>query len=781
MPLKPLLAPSDFASVGPQALPVSQNVGNSHILAAISAAREELTAAGVPNQAASSSGAPQALHGVAEAILTQRGASRRDPWIGEVLSLIKTAHAAGVYDLPADPKAVAAAEGAIAQGWVGVLAAMLQVGAWELSGLPKLDAIPDWLWSDYSRWVFTGRPRFALSQSEAWTISQVERAREVAAWLARNVGSSVSRAAADALLGAGHGCGESTSCSAADREFAQARAKILTKLFGTDRETYSPSVRPRHGRRLRVGFVSTNFGPNPDLLRVVPSFEQINAEAFEVFLFPITGSDTPESTYCASRAATLQVLPAGTSARVAYLREAQLDAVIFVGELLGAPNELTEIAAHRVAPLQAVNAWSGATTGLPEIDLAICPFSETTSEPAAHFTERLGAVRGPAVTISAALADASASQVTRADLELPSGLPLLVATVDSGGADFKQLQAWAEILARAPDAHLAVAYLHSGETPLLGRFCAAVDRVVDAQHIARNRVRIFPAAVGQPQEARALIGLADLFLDAQSGTAASWTATEALRRGIPIVALAGDLSASAAVLRSMGLSQLVAVDFPAYIQIATGLLTDGESLNELKTQLAALVEAIPPFLDSLAASDAFGALIETAFDEVASLGHAEFRQQSEVVRCFGLDDLTEAVEVGLVAHAQGDLDTAAAQAAVALRSAPGDVRARQLYGVVLHAQGNLPRAIAYLMAAVQQSEATAATWYFLALALRDNGQASEAIQALETCIRLDHRHVDALLTILELAERVGATEIARDVLESLQLVAPEDPRVLAMS
>ncbi len=52
---------------------------------------------------------------------------------------------------------------------------------------------------------------------------------------------------------------------------------------------------------------------------------------------------------------------------------------------------------------------------------------------------------------------------------------------------------------------------------------------------------------------------------------------------------------------------------------------------------------------------------------------------------------------------------------------------------------------------------------------------------METCIRLDHRYVEALLTILELAEQVGATEMARDVLESLKLVAPDDARVLAMS
>jgi tetratricopeptide (TPR) repeat protein len=173
--------------------------------------------------------------------------------------------------------------------------------------------------------------------------------------------------------------------------------------------------------------------------------------------------------------------------------------------------------------------------------------------------------------------------------------------------------------------------------------------------------------------------------------------------------------------------------------------------------------------------------MESAFDELSSLGRAEFRRQDEPVRCFSVGDPTDPVEAGLAAHARGDVESAAMEASLALRSAPADTRVRHLQGLVLHAQGNPSRAVDYLLAAVQRPEATAAIWYSLALALRDNGQVGEAIQVLETCIRMDHRNVEALLTLLELAEAAGATEIARDVLECLQQVAPEDPRVVAMS
>lgn len=782
MPLPTLVAPLECSRTLTRKNPAGSDEPAA-ISAAVLAVRDELTAASLLNAVASSEGLKCALLALARLVLSHPHANRRDAWVSDVLAVIKETGLAGVHDLPADPTTVTSAKQAFDAGWVGVLAGMLQVGAWEIAATPKLDTVPDWLCADYTRWMFNAQPRFALTRADRSLASQVKRAREIEAWLARNVGSLTTRAAAEALLGRENIIDAGAGASAGWRELAQARGKILTKLCGTDRATYEPIVQPRHGRRLRLGFVSNNFGPSPDLLRTFPYFEQINPAAFEVFLFPLVVSDSAEATYCTGtgRVAETHLLPSGTAARVALLREAQLDALVFVGDLLGEPNELTEIALHRVAPLQVVNAWAGATSGLPEIDLAVSAAAELNEQPVASFTERVGVLRGPAVNVSAALATMDAPHLTRADVGLPQETPLMVACVDVGGASNAQLQAWAQMLSLNPGAHLAIAFLYEGETSLLSRFCSAIDRVFAVQNVGRDRVHIFPASPTRPREARGLIALGDIFVDANAGPAASWACVEALRLGIPTIALETEVSASSSLLKSLGLVDLVGADANDYVQIASGLMADPERLKSVKAELLARVEAVPAFLDSLAASDAFGALIEATFDELASLGHSEFRQQPEVVRCFGIDDLAEVIEVGLVAHAQGDLDTAASQAALALRSAPGDVRARQLYGIVLHAQGNLVRAIEYLLAAVQQSEATAATWYSLALALRDHGQTGEAIQALETCIRLDHRHVEALLAILELAEQVGATEIARDVLESLKLVAPDDSRVLAMS
>jgi len=778
---EPLVAPADNPRVSPA---LSSNEGRdpvARIDAALVAARNELAAAVVLNTAASSPGLRTALRELAQELILHPRTNRRDAWVPAVLALITAAQTAGAYDLPAKSDDVRAAHAGLAKGWAGLLACMFQVGAWEIAELPPLDRVPDWLWSEYTRWLCHRAPRFTHTCTEPLRV--VRHLRDLESWLSRNVGSSTVRAAVSASFQAD----EATAMGGdplAWRQQAELRGRILTRLHACDRSDYEPELYPRHGRRLRVAIVARSFGPSPELFAALPYFESLDATAFEILLLPLAASDSPEAAYCYRRASLNQVLPAGTAARVARLREGRFDVVVFVGDLGGEADELTQIALQRVAHLQVVCDRTGFTTGLSEIDLNISPAERLTETTSGAFTERVGFLRGPGLSFSFArnASGVSSSGLSRTDVGLPVAAPLFVACVDAGGPSSAVLEAWSQLLGVNPEVHLAVAFIHEGETSRMARLCSALDRALDRQGVDRSRLHVFPASPERPEEVRGLIALSDVYLDSNAGRMTIWTAAEALRAGVPTIALEGEgRVATAAMLRSLRLSDWVATDAAGYVRLASALMAQPEGRTAVREHLAMEIEAIPPFLDSLAASDAFGALLEAAFDELASLGRGEFRQLRDVVSCFAVDDLAETIDAGFASHAQGELDIAASQAMLALRSAPGDARARQLQGVVLHAKGNLMRAIEYLLAAVQQPGATAGMWYSLALALRDNGQTGEAVQALEACIRIDHRHVEALLTILELAERVGATEMARDVLESLQLVAPDDHRVLAMS
>lgn len=750
----------------------------ARIAAASSTLRAALATCAADNNGANQHEVRMALRSLAREVATASKPNRRDPWVAETLGFVTAALELGAHDVPAHGEDVAAARKSIDQSWSGLIAAMLLVPAWQLCAAPGFDDVPEWIWGEYAVWLFTSPLRFSNAATDVACDREAKRLRDLERLVSRNAGSASIRTAISGYLQVTRKL--SPTDLAGWRQQAESRGKILSRAHLRGRDDYDPVVAPRHGRRLRVGFVARDFGPSPATFSTLAAFEQLDAKAFDTFLFPFAASEAPEAAYCARRVRASQQLPEGTTERVTALRNAQLDVVVFVGDLATEWNDLTELALHRVAPLQVANHRSGLSTGLPEIDLYVSGAELAT----ATFTERLGILRGPAHSFAFAQtgAEAAPSPVARATIGLPEDRFLFVTLVDSAGVEQSRLETWAGILAQTPNGHLAIAFADEGSDASVARFCLAVDRALASHGVEQSRVTIFPTAVSRPHEGRALLSLGDVYLDAAIGPASNWAAAEALRGGVPVIAAVASADhAPASLLESIGLAELATADAASYAKLASALAADTTRRTALGERIRAALEATPAFLDTLAAGDAFGALIESAFDELASLGRPEFRRQTEAVRCFGIETFSESVDAGLAAHANGDIEGAAMEANLALRSAPSDTRVRYLQGLVLHAQGNTSRAVDYLLAAVQRSDATPAMWFSLAKALRDNRQPGEAIQVLETCIRLDGGNVEALFLLLELAEAAGATEIARDVLECLKLAAPEDPRVIALS
>jgi predicted O-linked N-acetylglucosamine transferase (SPINDLY family) len=235
------------------------------------------------------------------------------------------------------------------------------------------------------------------------------------------------------------------------------------------------------------------------------------------------------------------------------------------------------------------------------------------------------------------------------------------------------------------------------------------------------------------------------------------------------------------MLRALELPGLIAANESAYVAAAAAFAADSAARAGWRSQLRSALDAGPLFVDSLAAGDAFGALLEAAYDELAALDRPAFRAEPEPLRCFSAENLAEGLEAGFAAQAAGDTATAAFESQLALRADPAHPRVRYLRAHALVGEGKVSRAVDYLMAALPHFVGDKEFWFFLAQTLRQNRQAPEAIQALESCLRLDGQQVEPLLMMIELAEGVGAPDIAREALQCLQAIAPDDHRVLAMS
>ena len=661
------------------------------------------------------------------------------------------------------------------KGWANVFARMLLVPAWKSPPAPALNEVPDWMWSDYASWLFHTPLWFAQQgESDAFAAHLEKRAEELSRWVERNPASNSVRAAWQAyryqlrisVLKLG---GSSL------RKFAEAHARMLARMTMSGRAEPEVAAASRADRKLKVGVITVALDARMESLATLASFANLDPERFEVAVFLLSDEPSRERRFTEESGVTVSVLPSEMLQRIETLRGARLDCAIFGEALCGSFDELALLATRRVAPLQiATAAGNDVTSGFPQMDLFVT--SADAAELADQFTERLALVPGPVRTFHGDfLPSESGIEATRAALGLPEDAVVFVtgAAFDTISAETRSL--WARLVARTPNSYLLIQRLPGDRTDATG-FAASFDAVWEAEALAPERLVIAAGDMATVADAGRVLRLGDVCLDTiPSGDDGAML--EALRAGRPVVTLGGATlraQRGAALLRSLDLGELCATDANDYLARAERLAGDAEERANLQTKIEAVLGGLPRVLDSLAASDGLAAVLELAFDELVSIGAKEFRSSRTpivVKDCSLADTLRE----GQDALEAGDLVRAEGQAARVLGAAPNDIAARLLMGRALLRQNKNSRAVDYLLAAVQSGDAEAGTWFELAKALQANGQMQQALQALETGLRLDPANAEGWVMFVEAAERAGAIELGREALEQLKKCAPQHP------
>jgi protein O-GlcNAc transferase len=277
-----------------------------------------------------------------------------------------------------------------------------------------------------------------------------------------------------------------------------------------------------------------------------------------------------------------------------------------------------------------------------------------------------------------------------------------------------------------------------------------------------------------------LLSVGDIYLDTFPFGGVN-SIIDPLESGIPVIAWEGETFRSrmgAAMLRSMKLDELVVSDADSYHTLAVRLATDSAGRQELRERIKTTMARTPVFLDQLASSEALGSLLETVYDELVQKGREAFRRDRTPIIFPRVENPAEVLAEGSAHFTAGRLAEAAACAQRVLGCNPASPEARHLYGRVLAGYGRHERAVTYLLAAVQQAEGNAQLWFDLTQSLRSSGRNQDALKALETCLRVDGKHLEAWLLLLEIAEHAGHAEMIQDAIKTLKQIAPEDPRVM---
>ena len=365
--------------------------------------------------------------------------------------------------------------------------------------------------------------------------------------------------------------------------------------------------RPLSAGRLRVGYLSADLHDHATGILAVGLFEQHDRERFEVIAYS-TGPDDGSALRKRLVAAFDRFVDARGWPDAQLARRIAADGIDILVDLKGHTERApTGVMALRPAPIAVSYLGYPGTMGASFVDYLIGDRIVTPLAHANDYSETL--VQLPHSYQINDDRRAIAASPSRADLGLPDDAVVLCCFNNAYKINADVLDAWVEILRRAPK---AVAWMQT-------RGDAIELRARLLQEVAaRGGVepgRIVFADMRPHAEYLALYRCADLYLDTWPYNAHT-TASDALWAGCPVLTMAGETFAgrvAASLLTALGTTQGIVPDRANYIATAASLASDRGRLAQYRAQVGARLAARPPLFDTRRTTRA----IEAAYQAMA--------------------------------------------------------------------------------------------------------------------------------------------------------------------
>ena len=329
--------------------------------------------------------------------------------------------------------------------------------------------------------------------------------------------------------------------------------------------------RPHPGRdRIRVGFLS-HFFFNCTAGRYFASWiRNLDKSRFEAFVYYTNEWVADDTRAIAAAAKAFRHLPGRPLHTLAqHVIADELDVLVYPE--LGMHAETFTLAALRLAPVQCCGWGHPNTTGLPEIDWFISSGDMEPEGAQAHYRERLALLPGLGTHYTTPRTEEKAA---RADFGIPDGATAYLVPQSLFKIHPDNDALIAEVLANDPRG-VAVMFA-SNHDVLTQAFADRLSPALKRRGINLNERVIF-LGTGIPHGSYLRLNqLCDVMLDTLHWSGGN-TSLDALAMGLPVVTLPGTLMRgrqSQAMLRILGLDELVAKDTDDYVSKAVSLGRD---------------------------------------------------------------------------------------------------------------------------------------------------------------------------------------------------------------
>jgi protein O-GlcNAc transferase len=371
-----------------------------------------------------------------------------------------------------------------------------------------------------------------------------------------------------------------------NRELLQRYGALCSRLMAPWQAQFVPAG-PSSSRDtrlpIRVGIASAHLVNHSVWNALIKGWvKHMDPLRFQLHLYHL-GERSDEQTELAGRLAHRLVRgPMELQQWARCIRDDSLDVLVYPE--IGMDATTTRLASMRLAPVQAASWGHPETTGLPTIDYYIGAESLEPPEAETRYTEQLCLLPGLGVCYEPF--EATAASPDLAELGLPNNRPLALCP----GMPFKYApehdRVWIEISRRAPTSRLVFFRPRDGQA-LADALKVRLERQYAQAGLDFHDCVSFVPFLDQTRFF-GLMRRSHLFLDT-IGFSGFNTAMQATECDLPIVTVeAGAMRGrfAAAILRHIGLDELVASSEEAYIQTAVAVLHDASRRAALSRHIA---------------------------------------------------------------------------------------------------------------------------------------------------------------------------------------------------
>ena len=397
---------------------------------------------------------------------------------------------------------------------------------------------------------------------------------------------------------------------------AAARSHVSNNLRAVSKD--SGTVAARGDGKLRIGYLSADFGKHPVASLIAELIEVHDRSRFSVYGFAASIDDQSSMRRRLGNAfdAFIDVAGAADDELVEIVRKAKIDILVDLGG--HTHNNRLMALAERPSPVQVTYLGYPGTTGAPFIDYAIVDKFVIAPGEDKHFTEKL--VYLPDCYQANDRKRAVSDRVfSRKECGLPQNAFVFCCFNHPNKFSGTVFDVWTRILRAVPESVLWLLEANSCATENL-------RKEARARNIEPGRLIFAPKMEAADHLAR--MQLADLFLDTWPYNAHT-TASDALWVGLPLITYSGRSFASrvaGSLLQSVGMPELVTYSTADYEALALRLASAPGAITALRGKLRANV-ATEPLFDT----DRFRRHIEAAFLQMWDRHRAGDQQASFAV------------------------------------------------------------------------------------------------------------------------------------------------------